>query len=153
MQESRSSRGLTTTFCQTLLAPGLDITDDHIDGTARFANGNTIVTLHRDDFLIKDDYDILASATNAHGEPFQLVHLPLTAKKVPGANEYGLYTNYYVGNDVVIFPIFNDQNDEEAAQVIQSLYPGRELVRIDFTQVYGDGGVAHCVTMQQPAMM
>jgi agmatine deiminase len=34
-------------------ALGLDITDDHIDGTARFAHGNTIVNTIERTFLIQ----------------------------------------------------------------------------------------------------
>lgn len=132
-----------------IVAPGIDITDDHIDGTARFANDNTIVTLYREDFLKPSDYDILVNAKNAQGQSYNMVHLPLTASKIPKVRDFGLYTNYYVGNDVVIFPIFNDPNDQVAADVIQGLYPDKEMVLIDFTELYLDGGVAHCVTMQQ----
>lgn len=129
--------------------PGLDITDDHIDGTARFASDDTIVTLNREDFLRPTDYDILANAKNSRGDPYKMVHLPLTAQKVPRVGDFGLYTNYYVGNEVVIFPIYNDDNDQVAADIIKALYPEREMALIDFTELYVDGGIAHCVTMQQ----
>ena len=33
---------------------GLDITDQHIDGFARFGNSNTIVTMENDDLLAYD---------------------------------------------------------------------------------------------------
>ena len=49
---------------------GADITDYNIDGTARFANGETIVTYFRDDFVnMRHDFldviedDVLAGAT------------------------------------------------------------------------------------------
>ncbi|CAJ1926323.1 unnamed protein product [Cylindrotheca closterium] len=77
---------------------GLDITDDHIDGTARFANGDTIVTLKKQDFIVPTEYDILTRATNADGKPYKIVHLPLTAKEIPSIGEHGLYINYYAGN-------------------------------------------------------
>jgi agmatine deiminase len=48
-------------------AAGGDITDDHIDGTARFAAGNTIVTFFRDDFVRRREYDVLAAANYADG--------------------------------------------------------------------------------------
>jgi agmatine deiminase len=131
--------------------PGLEITDDHIDGTARFANGDTIVTYHRDDFIDPSEYDVLVSATDAIGNRYKIVHLPITVYEVPIVRDYGIYINYYVGNEVVILPIFNDPNDDEAASVMKQLYPRKEIVRIDFTELYIDGGLVHCVTMQQPA--
>ena len=129
---------------------GGDITDDHIDGTARFANGDTIVTFYRKDFLDPREYDILASSKNAQGVPYKLVHLPVTKdKKIKG--EPGIYINYYVGNQVVILPIFNDPNDAVAKHILQDLYPTRQVVGVDFTEPFKDGGLAHCVTQQQPA--
>jgi agmatine deiminase len=50
---------------------GIAISDDHIDGTARFTNGDTIVTFAREDFEIRKMYDILAKATNVKGEPYK----------------------------------------------------------------------------------
>ncbi|KAI2497371.1 agmatine deiminase [Fragilaria crotonensis] len=54
----------------------IDVTDDHIDGTARFAGNNTIVTLYPDDFSDPSEYDVLVNACNANGEPYTIVHLP-----------------------------------------------------------------------------
>ena len=130
--------------------PGLEITDDHIDGTARFANGDTIVTFYRDDFIDPSEYDILEAATDADGNTYNIVHLPITRNKVPGIGDYGIYINYYVGNDVVILPAFDDPNDLEAKRTLKGLYPGKKVVLIDFTELYKDGGLVHCVTMQQP---
>jgi agmatine deiminase len=131
---------------------GLDITDDHIDGTARFANnGTTIVTFARDDFLVKNEYDSLKQAKNAHGESYQIVHLPLTKRKIC-KGEYGFYINYYVGNQVVLMPWFDDPQDGKAAEILQSLYPNRKVVPVPMAEVFQDGGMIHCVTQQQPMM-
>ena len=85
--------------------PGLDITDDHIDGTARFANGDTIVTHKRRDYQKPEDYDALIRSKDANGNAYNFVILPMTEYEVPGAGHRGLYINYYVGNDVVIVPV------------------------------------------------
>jgi agmatine deiminase len=130
---------------------GGDITDDHIDGTARFAGGDTIVTFHRSDFLNPREYDVLKQATNADGERYKMVHLPVTKEKqIRG--EPGIYINYYVANAVVILPIFDDPSDVVATNILQELYPTREIVAVNMTEVYKDGGLAHCVTQQQPAI-
>jgi agmatine deiminase len=133
---------------------GLDITDDHIDGTAKFAtNGTTIVTLARDDFLVPKEYDALTNAKNAKGQRYQIVHLPLTQRKVYKGRDYGFYLNYYVGNQVVLMPSFDDPQDEKAADILQTLYPKLKIVPIPMTEVYQDGGMVHCVTQQQPSMV
>ncbi|CAJ1965203.1 unnamed protein product [Cylindrotheca closterium] len=130
---------------------GLDITDDHIDGDARFANDDTIVLHGRDAFFEPSEYDIITNATDANGAPYKIVELPKTSVELEALNfTRGVYMNYYVGNDVVVFPIFEDPNDDIAAAILQDLYPNREIKKIVFTELYKDGGIAHCVTMQQP---
>lgn len=127
---------------------GLDITDDHIDGTARFAGTTTIVTMRREDFLQPSEYDVLKQARNAQGQQYDLVHVPLTKKLIGG--EQGVYVNYYVGNEVVIVPIYDDVNDAEALSILGRVYPTREIRGIRMDELYKDGGAAHCVTQQQP---
>ena len=129
---------------------GGDITDDHIDGTARFANGDTIVTYYKEDFETPKEYKILQAAVNADGKPYKMVHLPCTKRKVEAAGDYGIYINFYVGNEVVLVPSFNDPNDTVAADKLQRLYPDRKVVSIPMAEVYVDGGMLHCVTQQQP---
>jgi agmatine deiminase len=129
---------------------GIDITDDHIDGTARFAHNNTIVTFAREDHLNRKEYDELKKATNIHGIPYTIVHLPLTRRKIVNG-EYGSYINFYVGNTVVLMPSFNDPSDEVARNTLQALYGGgRTVVLVPMKEVMKDGGMVHCVTQQQP---
>jgi agmatine deiminase len=129
---------------------GDDITDDHIDGTARFANGDTIVTYYERDFVNPGEYKILQKAVDVDGRPYRLVHLPVTTKNVPGVGDYGIYINFYVGNDVVLVPSYDDPNDPVAAEILQLLFPTRQVVSIPSTEVFRDGGMMHCVTQQQP---
>lgn len=131
-------------------APGLEITDDHIDGTARFANQDTIVTMQRADFENPQEYDLLASATDVNGNTYKMVHLPLTEKTIYGSK--GIYVNYYIGNAVVILPVYGDPADIEAKKIVSELYPDREVVGIRMVELYKDGGMAHCVTQQQPML-
>lgn len=133
-----------------------DITDAHIDGMARFLNSQTILTVSQRDFrklyehINMDDYTKLKEARNVDGKPYNIVELPLTKKIVEGADCYGSYLNYYIGNKVVLVPIYEDENDEIAIQNIQKLYPNREIVPIVVNNLYQYGGMIHCVTQQQP---
>lgn len=139
---------------------GLEITDQHIDGFARFGNRETIVTMNTNDLLEFDvkqsDIDKLYSAKNKNGQPYTFLKLPLTKNAVvttygKDLKYKGSYCNYYIANTKVLVPIYNDPNDEVALRLLQTLYPNRKVVGIDFRNVYANGGMIHCVTQQQPA--
>ena len=138
-----------------------DITDMHIDGFMRFAPNRTIVTMSNADLtywlLPAADIATLNAATDSNGTPYTFVRLPLTANDVrttSGVNlgYKGSYANYYVANNVVLVPAYNDPNDAPARAIIAPLYPGRAVVGIDVRNLYQNGGMVHCVTQQQPAV-
>ncbi len=62
----------------------------------------------------------------------------------------GSYINYYIGNNAVLVPNYNDPNDAAANAQIQALYPSRKVIGIDVRNLYENGGMVHCVTQQQP---
>lgn len=138
---------------------GLEITDMHIDFLARFGENNTIITMSREDLSISDlsekDINTLYSAKNRDGEPYSYTALPLTKKNVvttygKDLGFQGSYVNYYISNDKVLVPTYNDPNDEVALSIIQQLYPTRRAVGIDSRNLYANGGMIHCVTQQEP---
>lgn len=138
---------------------GLEITDQHIDGFARFGNSTTIVTMNENDLLNFDvqqsDIDKLYSAKNKDGISYTFINVPLTKNNVVTTNgtnlEYkGSYVNYYIANSKVLVPNYNDPNDAIANAIIQALYPNRTVVGIDVRNLYQNGGMVHCVTQQQP---
>ena len=138
---------------------GLDVTDMHIDGFARFANPTTIVTMSQTDLLnwgvTQADIDTLMAAKNTSNVAYNFTIVPLTQNNVTTTygttlTYKGSYCNYYVGNTKVLVPNYNDPNDVTANAIIQALYPGRTVVGIDVRNLYANGGMVHCVTQQQP---
>jgi agmatine deiminase len=136
-----------------------DITDAHIDGFAKFAPGNKLVTMSQADLLYwgvpQSDIDKLYQASNVNNVVFTKVYIPLTAanvKETDGTDlgTKGSYANYYVANSRVLVPNYNDSNDAVANAIIAGLYPGRTVVGIDVRNLYKNGGMVHCVTQQQP---
>lgn len=133
-----------------------DITDAHIDGMARFLDDRTLLTVSEEDFynlyegIQEQDYNILHSAVNAKGEPYEVIELPMTDQNVQELDYKGSYLNYYIGNEVVLLPVYYDQNDAVAEDILSELYPDKEIVPIDVTALYQYGGMLHCVTQQQP---
>ncbi len=138
---------------------GLDLTDQHIDGFARFGNATTIVTMEQNDLL---DYDVkqtdinkLFSAKNKSGAAYTFLKVPLTQNNVVTTNGTNLgykgsYVNYYIANNKVLVPNYNDPNDNIANAKIQALYSTKTVVGIDVRNLYENGGMVHCVTQQQP---
>lgn len=69
---------------------GLDVTDQHIDGFARFGNSSTIVTMSEVDLLEfqvrQKDIDQLYNAKNKDGIPYSFLKVPLTKFNVKTTN-------------------------------------------------------------------
>ena len=138
---------------------GLELTDQHIDGFARFGNATTIVTMDENDLLEfevkQSDINKLLSAKNKDGLAYTILKVPLTQNNVVTTNGTNLgykgsYINYYIANNKVLVPNYNDPNDAVANAIIQSLYPLKTVVGIDVRNLYENGGMVHCVTQQQP---
>ena len=61
------------------------------------------------------------------------------------------YVNFYIANEVVIVPQFNDANDARACDLLREHFPTREVLGLACRDlVLGLGGF-HCLTQQQPA--
>ena len=123
---------------------GQDITDYHIDGFARFVQGNILLTHSQENMWSPGEYEVLSTARNADGELYTRVELPVAI------NSEGSYMNYYVGNEVVLVPNYNESSDAVANAIIQDLFPNREVIGIFVNELWEDGGAIHCVTQQQP---
>ena len=138
---------------------GEEITDMHIDGFVKFADSNTIVTMDSTDLdywlVTGNEITTIYGATNVDGDPFNIEVVPLTQNDV--VTEFGTdlgfkgsYVNYYIGNDLVLVPTYNDPSDQVAINIIQGLYANRTVVGVDVRNLYEYGGMIHCITQQQP---
>nr|WP_246583028.1 agmatine deiminase family protein [Clostridium simiarum] len=135
-----------------------EVTDYHIDAAARFSNENTILYEYdpfneSEEYLSKAyerHYQELKQARNTDGKPFQLIPVPVTRKVVKEAGCKGSYLNYYIGNEVVLVPIYGDKHDKLGLQIIEGQFLGKRVVGINVNKLYAYGGMIHCVTQQQP---
>ncbi len=117
-------------------APGgqADITDTPIDGFARFGLPGKLVTMSNVDLtywgISPADINRLNAATDINGKPYTRVVLPLTQNNVRTTYGYnigykGSYVNFYVANNRVLMPTYNDPNDNVAKGILQAAFPGR----------------------------
>lgn len=140
---------------------GADITDYHIDALARFVKpGQVVIQLGKrrdrgDPWSVAafETYDILKSARDAQGRKLDIVVIPDPVDiRSHSPHFVSSYVNYYVCNGAVIGAEFGDDTaDAEAKTILESLYPGREIVSLDVDPLGEAGGGIHCATQQQPA--
>lgn len=137
--------------------PG-DDTHGHVDNLARFVGKATVVAAETPD---RDDprYPVLAanlarlrSMRTAQGEALDVIPIRLPRPLVfDGEPLPASYLNFYIANDVVLVPTFNDPADRAALSTLAHCFGGREVAGIHAVDLIVGLGAIHCVTQQQPA--
>jgi agmatine deiminase len=61
------------------------------------------------------------------------------------------YANFYIANNTVLVPTFNDPNDRHALTTIASCFPDRAITGIHATDLVWGLGTLHCLSQQEPA--
>lgn len=140
-----------------------DDTSGHIDDIARFTDPHTVVCILEENSanenyeITQRNFKILQGAVDQDGQPLNVIKLPMPAL-ILGPREEGYidpwipasYANFYIANNVVLIPIFNQPSDQDAIQTLTACFPNRRIIPIDATDlVWGLGGI-HCVTQQEP---
>jgi agmatine deiminase len=136
-----------------------DHTDGHIDTITRFTDARTIVTATCDDrddanhAVLAANLERLRSARDAEGRAYHVVELPIPRNPAhfEGERLPLTYANFYVVNGAVLVPVYGDDHDALAIEILRPLFPGRELVPLTARALITGGGAFHCVTQQQPA--
>jgi agmatine deiminase len=135
-----------------------DDTHGHVDDLARFTDPQTIVTVVEADPAdpnyepLQDNLRRLREMTDQDGRPLRIVTLPMPApvrfadQRLPAS-----YANFYIANQQVLVPTFNDPNDRHALNTLAGLFPDRAVVGIDCSDLVLGLGTLHCMTQQQPA--
>ena len=136
-----------------------DDTDGHIDDLTRFISERAVVTVVEDDPTdanygpLRDNLERLRGL-RIGGESLEIAALPMPGKivredlRLPAS-----YANFYIANQCVLLPTFDDPNDSKAIEVLQALFPTRRIVAIDSRELIWGLGAFHCLTQQQPAIM
>jgi agmatine deiminase len=93
----------------------------------------------------------LKAARTSAGKQFTIVELPLPKAVVfQGQRLPASYANFYIANDLVLVPTFNDPKDRVALQILSEVFPGREVVGVHAVDLVWGLGTLHCMTQQQP---
>ena len=134
-----------------------DDTHGHVDDLARFVGPRTVVLAVEDDPAdvnyepLQDNLRRLRSMTDLDGRPLEVAPLPVPAPLTfRGQRLPASYANFYIANDRVLVPTFNDPNDRRALNTLAELFPDRTVVGIHAVDLVWGFGTLHCLTQQQP---
>lgn len=134
-----------------------DDTDGHIDDAVRFVNEDTVITVieaNKNDenyALLQHNLKQLQQMRLLNGSQLNIVELPMPDAVVHEDQRLpASYANFYIANKSVIVPTFRCAKDDKALQIIQSCFPGREVVGIDSVEIIWGLGSFHCLSQQEP---
>jgi agmatine deiminase len=135
-----------------------DDTHGHVDDLARFVDETTVVVAQASDpddvnyEPLRENRARLERMTIADGRPLRVLSLPMPEPLfLDGVRLPASYANFYIGNEAVLVPTFNDPNDRLALNMLAQLFPTRRVVGIHAVDLVWGFGTLHCMTQQEPA--
>lgn len=153
-----------------------DETNEHVDNVAAFVGPAEIVLAWTDNHddpqyamsaanlaLLETETDAEGRSLTIHKLPIPALHQVVTEEDLPGYTyEEGeeeryfgerlaaSYVNFYIANNSVLVPQFQDENDQVALDILSKCFPDREVVGISARDILLGGGNIHCITQQIP---
>lgn len=134
-----------------------DDTDGHVDDLARFTGERTVVAAVEDDPAdvnyepLQANLARLREMRDAEGRPLEIAILPMPEPvEWDGQRLPASYANFYIGNEVILLPVFGGRRDAAAAAALQRLFPQRRIAAVHARDLIWGLGACHCLTQQQP---
>jgi agmatine deiminase len=134
-----------------------DDTGGHVDDFARFVAPATIVLAqekknrdpnHR---VLEAARERLEGVRDARGRKIRVIRLPMPSPVAfDGQRLPASYANFYIGNQAVLVPTFNDPQDRVALGILSELFPARDVVGVHALDLVLGLGTIHCSTQQEP---
>ena len=135
-----------------------DDTHGHVDDLCRFVNEQTVVLAqeaHPNDAnhrALAENRDRLEGFKLEDGRSLEIVELPMPGPVIfDGERLPASYANFYIANQSVLVPTFNDPNDRIALGILSELFPTRSVTGIHAVDLVWGLGTLHCLTQQEPA--
>lgn len=153
-----------------------DETNEHVDNVCAFTAPGKVVLAWTDNpndpqyALSKACEAYLVQQTDACGRKIEITRLPIPQTPVcitetecqeldlwngeptrmPGERLAASYVNFYIANNAVIVPQFDDPMDKTACEILAAQFPTREIIPIAAREILLGGGNIHCITQQIP---
>ncbi|MDE7265695.1 MAG: agmatine deiminase family protein, partial [Clostridia bacterium] len=146
-----------------------DETNGHVDNVCAFVDENTVVLgwTEQDKYrkrLCEENLEALqAAGINVIKIPFPekpvmytmhdlggLVYEEGEIERNIGEPLAASYVNFYVCNAAVLVPVFGDNNDKVALEILSKAFPQKKIVPVFARELLLGGGNIHCLTQQIP---
>lgn len=135
-----------------------DDTHGHIDDICRFVNPRTLVLVNernRKDVNYRPlaaNWERIRDLRLEDGSRPEVVPLPMPAPLYfAGSRLPASYANFYITNEAVLVPTFNDPKDRVALGILGELFNDRPVTGLHAVDLVAGRGTVHCLTQQQPA--
>ncbi len=134
-----------------------DDTHGHVDDISRFVDTKTIFTAVENNkrdgntLKLKENLKTLNQflkknwINNIYEIPMPKVNF-IQKTRVPAS-----YLNFYICNNKVLVPIFEDKNDDKVINLFEKFFKKRKIVPINCKELIWGFGAIHCMTQQEPA--
>ena len=144
-------------FIWLIAALEYDDTGGHIDNLACFTPNKQILALTESNQQdsnfdrLQENMDRLKHAKNINGDNYEIIsiHQP-SYRKFLNERMALSYINFYIANDAIVLPVFNDPMDKNAIDTISKVFHDRKIVTLEGSRIVEGGGGVHCITQQQP---
>lgn len=134
-----------------------DDTHGHVDDIARFVNLTTVVAAVEENKSdvnfnpLQENLALLRQMKDQGGRHLRVETLPMPeplyfdGQRLPAS-----YLNFYIANNLVLVPTFNDPHDVIALAKLAALFPDRRVIGIASLDLVLGLGTLHCMTQQEP---
>ena len=136
-----------------------DDTHGHVDDLCRFVNEKTVVLCREENpndenySLLNENAERLQNETIATGDKLEVISLPMPSPLMfDGMKLPASYANFYIANEVVLVPTFNDEKDRTALGILAELFPERKVIGIHAVDLVWGLGTLHCLSHEIPGM-
>ncbi|MBI4372814.1 MAG: agmatine deiminase family protein [Candidatus Omnitrophica bacterium] len=134
-----------------------DDTDGHIDEVARFVAPRTVVAALEENQqsqnfkVLRKNWERLSQSLDQDGKRLKVITIPMPEKvEIKGKSCPASYANFYIGNKVVLVPIFHQKMDQIALGILKDIFRDRQVIGISAVPLIYGLGAFHCMTQQQP---
>lgn len=134
-----------------------DDTHGHIDDLCRFVNHNTVVICSEENkndenyLPLIENFELLKKSQLEDGSKLNIVKLPMPSPlyfenmRLPAS-----YANFYICNNAVLVPTFNDAKDRIALNILAKLFNDRKIIGIHAVDLVWGLGTLHCLSHEEP---
>ena len=134
-----------------------DDTHGHVDDLCRFVNEKTIITCRstsadKENYSnLEENYERLQNVFDQHGQKIEVISIPMPKPlyfenmRLPAS-----YANFYISNNAVLVPTFNDPNDRIALNILSEIFYDRKVIGLHAVDLVWGLGTIHCLSHEVP---